>query len=84
MVQTATAEAKCKFGNEGFPILFEDGLLRVYKNPSNEIFVEDVRSGATMRISSYLYPKGGLRFTTDELVEPIQVNNMIGWRISPR
>ena len=84
MAQNATAKAKHKFGNEGFPILFENGPVRVYKNPSNEIFVEDIRSGATMRINSYPHLEGGLRFTTDRRVEPVQVNGMIGWRVGPR
>ena len=84
MAQTATAEAKFKHGSESFPILFEDGRVRVYKNPTNEIFVEDIQSGATMRISSYGYLDGGLQFTTDGRVEPIRVSNMIGWHVGPR
>ncbi len=76
---------KYKFEDMNFPVLFDDGLVRVYKNPSDEIFVEDVRSGATMRISSYGHGDGGLQFTTNGRVEPIiQVNNMIGWRVGPR
>ena len=75
---------KYRFGNEGFPILFDDGRMRVYKNPTNEIFVEDKESGSTMRVSQYLHGKKGLQFTTDELVEPIRVANTIGWRIGPR
>ena len=83
MVQN-TMETKYAGGNENFPILFEDDHMRVYKNPANEIFVEDIQSGATMRISSYPLLDGGLRFTTKGRVEPIPVANMIGWRISPR
>jgi hypothetical protein len=75
---------KYQFGNESFPVLFDDGLVRVYKNPTNEIFVEDKETGATMRINRYPYGKKGLQFITAELVEPIQVNNTIGWRIGPR
>lgn len=70
--------------NKNFPILFEDGCVRVYKNPMNEVFVNDIRSGATMRISSYPHLGNGLQFTTDGWVEPIQVNGMIGWRVSRR
>ena len=77
MAQTAT-----RYKNSDFPILFQDGDVRVYKNPTNEIFVEDIRSGATMRINSYGHGEG-LQFTADGRVEPIQVNGMIGWRISP-
>jgi hypothetical protein len=67
-----------------FSILHEDNEIRVYKNSSNEIFVEDRKSGTKMRIHSYSGPKGGLQFTTTALVEPIRVTNMIGWRIGPR
>lgn len=79
MAQTATA-TRLKHGSESFPILFEDGHVRVYKNPTNEIFVEDVRSGTTMRINSYSHGEG-LQFTTDGRVEPTHVNGMIGWRV---
>jgi len=82
MAQTATA-TRFKHGSESFPILFEDGRVRVYKNPTNEIFVENIRSGVTMRIDSSLYDDG-IRFTADGRVEPIQINGMIGWRVSPR
>ena len=75
-----------KSGFTQLPTLYEDGHLRVYKNPTNEIFVEDKDTRATMRISSYMRPggDGGLQFTTDSLVEPIRVTNMIGWRVGPR
>ena len=43
---------KFKYGSENFPILFQDGRLQVYKNPSGEIFVEDMRDkGVEIRIS---------------------------------
>lgn len=77
MARTAT---KDRFGGDQFPILFEDGEKRVYKNPTNEIFVEDVRSGATMRINS----RGGLLFTVTGDVRPTVVNGMIGWHVSRR
>lgn len=79
MAQTGTS----RFENSDFPILFEDGNKRVYKNPRNEIFVEDVRSGVTMRINSHGHGEG-LEFTTDGRVEPIRIGGMIGWRVSPR
>lgn len=81
MAQTAT---KFKHGSMNFPILHENGLVCVYKNPPNEIFVEDLRTGAVMRISSYPHSGGGLQFTTSELVEPIRITNIIGWRVGPR
>ncbi len=84
MARTATAKARHEHGNESFPIIYEDGRVRVFKNPTNEIFVKDIRSGATMRISSYPHSGGGLQFTTIGRVEPIQVNNSIGWRVSLR
>ena len=75
---------KSRFGNSGdFPILFEDGDKRVFKNPANEIFVEDVRSGVTMRINSHGHGEG-LQFTTIGRVEPVTVNGSIGWRVGPR
>lgn len=79
-----TTEQKFKHGSSNFPVLYESGVMCVFKNPSGEIFVEDMRTGATMRISPYLHTGGGLQFTTSELVEPIQVNNTIGWRIGQR
>ena len=82
MAQTVTA-TKDRFGSDQFPVLFEDGRVRVYKNPTNEVFVEDIRSGATMRINSYGHGDG-IEFTANGRVEPIQVNGMIGWRVSPR
>ncbi len=84
MTQQATAETRYNYGHkcEAFPILYEDSRVQIFKNPSNEIFIEDIRSGATIRLSSY--PHGGLQFTTDGLVEPIRITNTIGWRISPR
>ena len=82
MAQTATAATKDKFGGDQFPIHYEGRYMRVYTNPSGELFVEDTRSGVSMRINpSHL---GGLEFTTDGRVEPIRVTNMIGWRVERR
>jgi hypothetical protein len=67
-----------------FPEIYSDGIVRIYRNPSREIFVEDVRSGTKIRPSSCPYAGGGLQFTTDSLVEPVRVTNMIGWRVGPR
>ena len=72
------------FGNEDYPILFEGNGLRVYTDVSSEIFIEDLRTGANMRISAYPFQNGGILFTTDQLVEPIRVTNLIGWRVGPR
>lgn len=67
-----------------FPILFTDGYVRVYKNPTNEIFVECIRTHAKMRISAHAHPDGGLRFSTDGRVEPFPFNGGIGWKITQR
>ena len=70
---------------EQFPTLFKQGNLRVFKNPSNEVFVEDLKSGAQIRINAETRGKGGLEFTANQLVEPTVVNgSMIGWRVHPR
>ena len=82
MAQTATAATKDKFGGDQFPIHYERGHLRVYTNPSGELFVEDTRSGVSMRINPS-HPSG-LQFTTDGRVEPIRVTNTIGWRVERR
>ncbi|HXF44292.1 MAG TPA: hypothetical protein VNK70_02395 [Candidatus Paceibacterota bacterium] len=82
MAQTATTATKNKFGSNQFPIHYEGGYLRVYTNPSGELFVEDTRSGVSMRINPS-HP-GGLQFTTDGRVEPIRVTNTIGWCVERR
>lgn len=83
MAQQAS-DARFRYGSENFPIHFDDGCLRVFTNPSNEVFVEDIKTGVKIRISSYYYAGGGLEFTTSGRVEPTRVTNMIGWRIGPR
>jgi len=68
-----------------FPILYEDGVFRIYKNPTNEIFIEEKESGTTIRMNPYCHGNGGIQFTTGGcVVEPIMVNHMIGWRVGPR
>lgn len=66
------------------PEIYNDGRIRIFRNHCREIFVEDVRSGTTIRFGFHGYGKGGLEFTTDSLVEPIRVTNTIGWRVGPR
>ena len=83
MPEKTTEQAEFGPGSESFPILYQDGQVRVYRNPTREIFVEDIQSGAAMRISSYGHGEG-LQFTADGRVEPIQTNGMIGWRVSRR
>lgn len=82
MVQEATVDRK-KFvdGDENFPILYEGGGLRVFRNPSGEIFVEDILTSTRMRISAYPAGAGGLQFTANGRVDPLITNGCIGWRI---
>jgi hypothetical protein len=80
----SAAQKRYKYGSVSFPILFEGYGIRVFRNPSGEIFVEDVESGVTMRLSQSHYPGGGIQFTTEGFVEPIRVTNMIGWRVANR
>ena len=78
----AREKAKYLHGDENLPLLYEDEFVWVYKNPSNEIFVENIRSGVKMRINpSY---DGGLQFSAVGRVEPTLINNMPGWRVGPR
>lgn len=72
-----------RFGNENFPIIHDNGRLQVYTNHAGEIFVEDKGSGAIMRINPYGNGQG-IRFSAaGGRVEPIVVNGMIQWRVSP-
>jgi len=66
--------------------IFDDGVIRIYQRPmGGKIFIEDVQSGAKIRICSYASPiPGGLQFATEDLVEPVSFGNRIAWRIGPR
>ena len=70
-----------KHNSEDFPIFYEGRGVRIFKNLCDEVFIENIESGVTMRLSAI---SDGLVFTTDERVEPIRVTNMIGWRVEPR
>jgi len=70
-----------KGNHRDFPIIYEDGKLRVYLGDAHEVFIEALETGATMRLNKSHYPGGGLEFTTSSRVEPICSHNMIGWRI---
>ena len=68
--------------SDQFPILFEGAGVRIYKNPSNELFIENIGSGVTMRLKA---SRGGLEFTAFDggvTVQPMVVANSIGWRVS--
>jgi len=66
------------------PEIYNDGMVRISRNHCREIFITDVRTGTTIRLSSYPHVGGGLQFTTSAIVEPIRITNMIGWRVGPR
>ena len=82
MARTLKEEAKYWKGSENFLILYEDDYVRVFNNPFGEIFVENIKSGVMMRISSY--GLRGLKFTAEGRVEPVLINNAIGWSVTPR
>ena len=67
-----------------FPEIFRNKKVRIYLNPSEEIFIEDIESGVTIRLNNYYHSEGGLLFTTSGIVEPIRLSNMIGWSVVPR
>ena len=80
MAQIETAKAKDKFGGNQFPIHYEGHDVRVYTNPTGEIFVEDTRTGISMRINPS--HSGGLRFSTSGRVEPIAITGE--WHVGLR
>jgi len=67
--------------SEQFPTLFNDGRVRVFNNPTKEIFVEDIATGVQIRIQSN---GQGLEFTTfgGGQVQPIVVTGSIGWKVT--
>ena len=70
--------------SDQFPILFEGRGVRIYKNPCDEIFIENIETRIVMRLSA---SQGGLEFTAfncGAIVEPIVVANSIGWRVGKR
>jgi hypothetical protein len=52
--------------------------IKVFTNSSGEVFVENTKTGVRMRIN---ITREGLQFTTDSIVQPARVSNMIGWNI---
>lgn len=71
-----------RFGNENFPIVYEDERVQIFLNSSREIFIErkDKSKGqkVEMRINAVT---DGLEFTTDSRVDPVRVSNTIGWKL---
>lgn len=78
-----TPETKFKGGYEDFPILYEDYSLRVYKNSSGEIFVENtLDTSVSIRIGAsgnYIQVTG----SSCNLL-PCSVRGLQGFRASPR
>ncbi len=67
---------------EQFPTIFTDGRIRIYKNPTNEIFMKHLKTGVTIR---FYDSSDGIGFTTQHaIVEPQRVSNIIGWLIRKR
>ena len=71
--------AKYVYGNKDFPILMESHEIRVYKNSSDEVFIEEKETGIVLRFSA----GNGLAFTTDSGVslEPRMVGAKLGWGV---
>jgi len=71
-----------RYDGDQFPIHYEKHHLQVFTNPSGELFVEDTRSGAQMRMRAT--DDGEIEFTSKGPVEPTIVNgHAIGWRVKP-
>ena len=69
-----------RMDNEQFPVLYEDGTVKIYKNPTNEIFVKNLKSGAEMRITPR---KEKLELTTHgSYMKPCIINGSIGYTVS--
>lgn len=79
----ATEETKFKWDSQDFPILYEDYSLRVYKNSSGEIFVENtLDTSVSIRIGAsgnYIQVIG----SSCNLL-PCSVGGLQGFRASPR
>lgn len=70
--------AKYMYDSENFPILFENSEVVIFKNPSNEIFIQEKKFGSEMRMNF----DDGIQFTSQCRVEPYRTpTSMIGWRI---
>jgi hypothetical protein len=69
---------KCNDENEQFPVRFETNQVRIFTNPSNEIFIKHKDSQVQIRLS---WNDGAFIFTTDSNVKPVITNGMIGYKI---
>ncbi len=69
-----------KRDSDQFPIFYEGRGVRIYKNPCDEVFIENIESGVIIRLNAI---GDGLVFTTDGRVEPTY-DLRTGWCVSPR
>ncbi len=80
-----TEVQKYRNGNKQFPIIWEDGDVRIYLNLTDSdrslLHIEDIDSGVTIKLKACSRPRG-LVFTTSDRVEAISVGcHEVGWRI---
>ena len=69
--------------DQQLPTIYEGEGVHIFKNQSGEIFIENIKSGAQMRMSA---SGDDLNFTTfgGGKIEPMVVANSIGWRVTKR
>ena len=51
--------------------------LRVYTNPAGDVFVEDLRSGATLQVETVPGGHGGLHLRTDCQIEATRLGHLV-------
>ena len=70
-------------GNENFPILYEDNFILVYRNPSGEIFIENLLEPS---ISIRVRAKDRYLIVTSSSANllPTEVNGLQGIKVSPK
>ncbi len=69
--------------NENFPILYEDNLILVYRNPSGEIFIENLLDPT---ISIRVRSKDRYLIVTSPFANllPTEISGLQGIRVSPK
>ncbi len=66
--------------HEEFPVLFEDGHLRVFRNKRMDVIVENVNSGVKLCFLSGDHDDLGLKFLTGATLIPVRIEGKAGWR----
>jgi hypothetical protein len=61
--------------NEQFPVLFENAMIKVFKNPSDEIFIEHKHSGVQLRIAD-MSNDLSILFSTNSVIVPYSMNGL--------